>query len=57
MSKVYDYHLEMLEMEECMDWCRSRDEELLQAQEEGYGMENMEPNKAKEFARKLAEIA
>ena len=57
MSKVYEAHLEMEELAQDSDY-----QDFLLAQEEAardenYGMDNMEPNKAEEFAKRIIEEA
>jgi len=57
MSKVYDNHLEMEELNNDNEYQEFLLQQEAEAQSEAYGMDNMEPNKAEEFARKLMEIA
>lgn len=55
MSKVYDYHMEMEELAQDSGWQEWQEKLEAEAQEEHYGYDNMEDNKAKEFARMIGE--
>ena len=57
MSKVYEAHLEMEQLAQDNGWQEQKEEQERLAREEAYGMDNMEPNKAEEFAKKLIEVA
>lgn len=48
--------MEMEELTNDADYQAFMAQEEQEAKEEGYGMDNMEPNKAKEFARKVAAL-
>ena len=54
MSKVCEYYTEMEELYNEVDYLAHIAEEERLAQSEVYGMDNMEDNKAQEFARKVA---
>ena len=61
MSKVYNYYLEMEELAQDVHWQAWQEEELRLTNMEldamqAYGYENMEDNKAEEFARKVAAV-
>lgn len=57
MTKIYNYHLEMEENDKELEWYEFLDFLDQEQQYEFLDMDNMEENKAKEFAEKLMEIA
>lgn len=62
MSKIYDNHLQMIELENDAEFNAWQDEQIALAQdaffsmEDESDMEDMEDNKAKKFAELLVEI-
>jgi len=55
MSKVYDYHLEMEELDRDLEWHEFLNFLDQEQEVEFLQMEDVEEVKAKEFARKLME--
>jgi len=57
MSKVYEAQQQMDELAQDNGWQEWQEQQEAMAQAENYGMDNMEPNKAEEFAKRIIEEA